>query len=460
MLTWIVLIGCRDVVPDEPTSSGTTSETEICEVDSDCPVGTICDEFEGEMDCVDGDRNNSLDEAEHLLWEDIIEETINPAGDMDYFTFTARGGEYIRIATTSEFEDADTVVTLRDSTGQVVTWSDDFPTGTTVTSLDSVIYAYLPYEGDYLISVEDYYAYMDPNEGYGSPNYEYSLELSKWSQATQEPDSPSEGAFELNLDGTNMWNSIGVHIGEDGDSDWVKINYSAKDEDGNDSKFLTIAGVQSLDGSNLTPHVKLYNEDQELVAEKSSVGSEGQILFPDMSEGTYFIEITDAGSSGSEAHWTYIFLLSRANSPYPLDIEPNNSDLESNSIEMVPLQTDSESEYTVGRQMGYFSDSNDTDWFQFPHDYEDGQTIICLNSQLHGSNAEPTVDIFDSNGELLSENTCDPDGDPNLSAVLDGVDVGTIIFSVTPTSENVGLSDWYQMLVYSTSFDATSFSCP
>ena len=38
----------------------------------------------------------------------------------------------------------------------IVTWSDDFPTGTRVTSIDSVIYAYLEEAGTYIVSVEDY----------------------------------------------------------------------------------------------------------------------------------------------------------------------------------------------------------------------------------------------------------------------------------------------------------------
>ena len=132
---------------------------------------------------------------------------------------------------------------------------------------------------------------------------------------------------------------------------------------------------------------------------------------------------------------------------------------------MVPLQTGSEGdsdrkEYNVGRQMGYFSDNADTDWYQFPHDFADGQAIVCLNSTIHGSNAMPLVELFDSNGDLLSENTCDPDSDPNLSTVLDGLSEGTIFVSVSPTTDVTDLSSWYQMLVYSTSFEATSFGCP
>lgn len=459
MLQFLLLFACRDeVIEDDPID--TTENVAVCEDDDDCGSGTICEIVEGEADCVDGDRNNDPDSAESILWEDTADGVINPAGDVDYYQFTARGGEYIRITTTSDFGDADTVVTLRDPTGQVLTWSDDFPTGSQVSSLDSVIYAHLPYAGDYLISVEDYYAYLDPNDAYGHPNYTYTLELGKWSQATQEDDSIESPSLSLDLERTNMWNSIGILIDDDGDSDWVEINYTAKDEDGNDAKFLFIEGIEHLDGSELNPTVNLYDANQNLLATHTDVGTANTIAFPDMAEGTYFVEVTDAQAKGSEAHWTYIFLLSRANRSYPLDMEPNESSETAQSIEMIPLETESESAYAVGYQMGYLESTNDEDWYQFPHEHEGGQLIVCLNSSIHGSTSTPMVELFDQEGAALGEQTCDTGSNPNLSIVLDEIPLGDISIKVTDINSSSTSSDWYQMLVYSTSFEASSFACP
>ena len=118
MLTWLLITACRDVSPDTEDPSGTTTNTEdvICESDDECPNGTICETVEGEADCVAGDRNNDPSEAIAMLWEDTIEGVINPAGDTDYYSFSARGGEYVRIVTTSDFDGKDTVLVLRDST--------------------------------------------------------------------------------------------------------------------------------------------------------------------------------------------------------------------------------------------------------------------------------------------------------------------------------------------------------
>lgn len=463
MLTWLLITACRDVSPDaeDPVGNTTPTEEAICEADDDCPAGTICETVAGEADCVDGDRNNDPSEAITILWEDTVEGVINPSGDTDYYSFNARGGEYVRIVTTSEFGDADTVLVLRDPTGQVLTWSDDFPTGSSVSSLDSVIYAFLPYEGEYLISVEDYYAYMDPSNAYGTRDYEYEINLSMWPQATQEPDAPGEG-LSFELDNTNMWNSVGVVLDSEGDSDWIEIDYTAKDEDGNDAKFLGIAGMINLDGSDLDPAVKLYNENQDLLAVIEGVGSEGTLLYPNMSEGKYFIEIVDTNGGGGIAHWTYVFLIARANTPYPLDNTGISSLETAQEIEMVPLTTDGGNEYSVGRQMGYANTDGSADWYSMLHDQEadEGQVIVCLNSTLHGSTAMPLVELFDANGTLLSEQTCDPDADPNLAVVLDDVDVGQLYLSVASEEPANAASDWYQLLVYSTSFEASSFGCP
>ena len=80
---------------------------EGCSTDNDCAQGLICENTE----CIDGDRNNALEEAESLLWEASKSGIINPAGDVDYYTFNAEGGEYIRVYTVSG-EDDDTVAVV------------------------------------------------------------------------------------------------------------------------------------------------------------------------------------------------------------------------------------------------------------------------------------------------------------------------------------------------------------
>ena len=142
----------------------------------------------------------------------------------------------------------------------------------------------------------------------------------------------------------------------------------------------------------------------------------------------YYIEIEDADGGAAITHWTYVFLIARANTPYPLENSGNSSMENAQAIEMVPLSTDGGNDYTVGRQMGYLSGDGSADWFSVTHDQQvdDGQFIVCLNSAIHGSTAMPLVELYDEAGTLLSEETCDPDADPNLAIVLDDVELGQV----------------------------------
>lgn len=448
------ILACGDVAPEDKTTN-VVAETG-CGTDSECGDASICENTE----CVDGDRNNSPDEAVNMLWEDMVTEYINPAGDVDYFTFTARGGEYVKITTTSDFEDADTVVFLRDPTGQVLTWSDDFPTGSSVSGLDSVVYAYLPDAGEYLISVEDYYAFTDPSQAYGHPNYSYELSVSKWSQVTSEPDSVEDTPLTLDITSSNMWNSVGTLIQADGDHDYIKINYSAKTSEGQDVPFLTVSGIVNLEGSDLQPKVRLLDANYTVLSDRI-VGADGSLSYPNMTEGTYYLEILDGRDQGSDRSWTYLFVIAREYSPYPIEIELNNDATSANPIELESLETDGGSQYAVGKYFGTLYSSTDQDWYSIDHTFADGYLIVCLNSTKYGSSAMPIVELWNDALDPISANTCDPDANPNLSIKEQIVETGTYYISVSATEDTQGtLQDWYQFLSFSTSFDPTSFSCP
>ena len=141
-------------------------------------------------------------------------------------------------------------------------------------------------------------------------------------------------------------------------------------------------------------------------------------------------------------------------------MEPNESSETAQSIEMIPLETESGSAYAVGYQMGYLESTSDEDWYLFPHEHEGGQVIVGLNSTLHGSTGSPVVELFDQEGNPLGEQTCDTEANPNLSIVLDEIPLGDITAKVTDINAASASSDWYQMLVYSSSFEASSFACP
>lgn len=138
----------KDTGTDDSQGDSAEVDTAECTSDDACGDGRICEE----ETCVDGDRNNSVDEAEALLWSDPVTGTLNPANDVDYYVFTADGGEYVWISTTVDTDatpDANTFVTIRDPAGKVVTSADGYATGTSVTGVDAVAFAFLAEAGTY-----------------------------------------------------------------------------------------------------------------------------------------------------------------------------------------------------------------------------------------------------------------------------------------------------------------------
>jgi hypothetical protein len=178
-----------------------------------------------------------------------------------------------------------------------------------------------------------------------------------------------------------------------------------------------------------------------------------------MVEGQYWIEVKDADNRGGDAYWTFLFLISRDYTPYPMESESNDSIDAANPVEFVILETDGGNEYKVGKAFGELG-IEDTDVFSFSHDYPEGQIVLCLNSSKYGSTTSPFIQITDTDGNIVAEGTADTGEDPNFSFQEDISETGEYFISITD-DEAIGLdSDWYQFLLYSTDFEATSYSCP
>ena len=179
----------QDTIDDgDGDDSGPVDDS--CATDEDCPSWSICEESE----CIDGDRNNSVDEAERLLWDDSIDGIINPAEDVDYFTFEAEGGEFVYISIEDdEDEDTDLVIVLRKPNGKVLAMADNYATGTSVTGIDAGLFGYIPEEGSYSVSVEDAGSYYSGGDPEGNEDYRYSLSLDKYGRTTKRVMSVTRG---------------------------------------------------------------------------------------------------------------------------------------------------------------------------------------------------------------------------------------------------------------------------
>jgi hypothetical protein len=450
----LLFFACNQDKPIETnnlTDTATIPSEEGCTQDDDCDQGYICEV----QDCIPGDRNNSLEEAESLLWESSISGIINPEEDVDYYTFNAEGGEYVRLYTITDIDEDDTVVVLRDPNGKVITWSDDYPTGSSISSKDSILFAFLAEEGTHVISVEDYGSYFG-NDPSASSSYGYSLYLEEWSRTTREDDSMENPLLGIDMETTNMWDSVGISIAEEGDHDFFAINYSAE------SPILEIHGQINLDGSDLIPSVRLYNPQGALVVERNGVGIDGIIKYPFMETGSYLVEIFDQGGLGSLDHWTFLYPISRENtSEQNPEIEPNTGTEEASPLVLNITSNSNGNEYGYGYAGGTLL-SEDEDWFSIENPYDGGTIVMCMNSALYGSTLLPAIDVYDAQGTLLDTIQSDSATDPNAAINEIPYDAGTYyvrVYSEMPITEDMQ-SNWYQFITYAASFAPSSYSCP
>ncbi|MCH8838616.1 MAG: pre-peptidase C-terminal domain-containing protein [Candidatus Marinimicrobia bacterium] len=125
--------------------------------------------------------NNFVAEAYAISYGDIIDARIDPAGDVDYFSFSGTANDTITLDIDAQIDygigasDIDSYLELIDSSGSVVLESnDDYnPPGYDEYSLDSrLAYVILAYTGTYFVKVRDLF-----NEG--GPDYTYALSLVK-----------------------------------------------------------------------------------------------------------------------------------------------------------------------------------------------------------------------------------------------------------------------------------------
>ena len=85
--------------------------------------------------------------------------------------------------------------------------------------------------------------------------------------------------------------------------------------------------------------------------------------------------------------------------------------------------------------------------------------LICLNSTKYGATTTPFVQITDSTGGIVVEGLADGD-DENFTFQDFVPATGEYFISVRDENATGLRSDWYQFLVFTTDFDANSYTCP
>jgi hypothetical protein len=432
----------EDTAP-EGKPSGDDSGPE-CSIDDECGDGEICESDA----CIDGDRNNELEDAEALVWEETNEGVINPAGDVDWYSVQAEGGEFFRVtAVTAEAEGGlDSVVSVYNAAGQRLVWEDEHPGGN-VSSADSMVFGYFPEAGTWYIKVEDVGTF-DGGDGTGGPDETYTLQISEWNSVISEPDSAQEAGLDFGDVNPDTYYSVPLVFEEAGDGDYAVLD-------------LPDVGapiyVMALEHANtdLTPLVNLYNADGEKVLELESPTAEAPALLPYPLGTHYVLGISDADGGGGSDYWSWAFFLLRdpgsGNEP---GVEPDDDLASANVVDLEDQEPDSGRWYAAYRQ-GYVESPTDTDLYTFDVPFDDAYVTVYIGAGEYGSLLSPRLELLDASGTTLE--TVDTTG----SEAEDAVNLGpyaqgtyTLRVSATPDSAAEGGEGYFYLFgLHATSFE-------
>ncbi len=463
---------------DDGGGSEGEGEAADCADDDECAEWQICEEEE----CVDGDRNNSTDEAEvlNLLDGSSVSTYINKAGDADYYSFSSEGGLFI-FAFTDDHEDVgetdpvpDTFMTLFDPEGNVVTSVDDFPNGASVNNMDSSMWAYLNQPGTYTLKVEDANPF-NGNEAWGGREYTYTLNLETWSQATYgetSVDSPATfGEDGLTL-AENTYYAIGVVLENVGDVDYIAVNFPYNDA------LMYVDGMEDLSGTDLVPVASILTAGGSLMAQREDVGPDGPVIYPQMDAGPFMISVQDSDGGGGSTYWTVLIVKAGdEEGSRPGDSEANDTDAQATTLEMTETENSSGNVFHYGKVRGAMDSVGDVDFWEMEvspdaaYENEDGDEVqylvVCMNSAYWGSSISPDMVVYDADGNELASSAGDAaDWPENRIENVEITPGGPVYVAVTAGEENLGGPDeWYFLNTYIASFpvltyEEDGYSCP
>ncbi len=382
MFLWI--LACTG---DPTVDTAPPTDDDTCETHADCAAWELCGD---DGQCVAGDEDNSLETATAILWEQILTGYLQTDGDQDFYSFEAEGGEWVRIDTIAQgnTDELDTVVTLYDPIGKVHHVEDDHPSGS-VTIFDTVMHTYLPDGGTWSILVED-------ANGVGATNSEYDLQLREITTAAEGDDSFQDPGYVLDVSKSGSIWAVGVLLEESGDEDYLQLDLPY------DDCPVVLLGSQGERGSEATPTVELFADEDQILLRKEGLGLEGTAFYPEVDGGVATIVAGDADGGGSEDHWFYVYVqVYDQGYSYTEQIESNDGSDDATDVILTPDENGSGSAFEWGGIWGFIDERGDEDWFAF---YAAEAWYLQVRGQTDsmGSFLVPELEVYGPSGELLT----------------------------------------------------------
>lgn len=415
-----------------------------CSVDGDCASTEIC-----EADaCVDGDRNDDVESAEALLWEETVEGEINPVGEVDWYAIQAEGGEFLRVSVVTAEQDGglDSVVSLYTSAGKRLAWEDEHPAGN-VSSADSMLFAYFPEAGTYYVKVEDRGTFYGDGP-VGGPGETYTLQVSEWNSVGQEPDSAQDAGLDFGETAINTLYSFPVLVSEAGDVDWGVLELPAA------GSPLYVVAMEHDEESELTANVEIYNEAGDPVLSIVDPTAAASGLLPNPAGTKYVVGVGDEAGGGGADHWTWLFFVIReAGSGNPAGAEPDDIPQAANLVTLEDQEADSGT-WFAGYGQGTIESGSDVDFYQIDVPFDGAYVTAYVGAQRYGSLLVPRMELLDEEGASLALVDSTPGADEN-AVNLGPFDTGTYYLAVTSADDasEGGEGSFYLFGLHVTSFE-------
>jgi hypothetical protein len=340
----------------------------------------------------ESEPNNSLNQADSITPNVTVRGTLDPNGDVDFFSFNATAGQRVKIDIDAQSltppSTADTIVELFDGQGNKLAVNDDEASN----RLDSLLEFTFTTSGRFIFSVRDF-----SNKGGSSFIYQAVVTLTGGGGGgggrvnESEPNNTRQQADSITPDVT----AVGTL---DSANDVDFFGFDAR----SGQRLRVDINAQSLTpSSDADTVVTLFDNNGNQLAENDDASNSLDSLldFTITSTGRYFIRVRNFSTKGGQT-FTYeaVVTLTGGTTPPPGPGTVNETE-SNNSIQQANFVTPN---VTI---IGTVNPGGDADFFGFDATRGQPLTIDINAASLSPASAlDSVVTLFDSNGNQLTQN--------------------------------------------------------
>ncbi|MDW8256528.1 MAG: DVUA0089 family protein [Acidobacteriota bacterium] len=344
----------------------------------------------------ESEPNNAFAQAQAITPDVLIVGRLDPAGDVDFFSFTANPGQRLTVDINARSltppSEADTIVTLFDSNGQQLAENDDAEG-----ALDSLLTFEIPRSGQYFVRIRNF----SPK---GGPSYTYEALVTLTGAAPPPPgmameSEPNNSLTQANAITPNV--TVSGTINPAGDVDFFAFEARRGQQ-----LVIDLDARSLMPPSPLDTVVTLFDSRGQQLAENDDAegSTDSRLSFTIPADGRYFFRVRSFDGKGGP-NYIYRATVTLTGAARPQETEPNNEFAQANQL---PPETPI---------TGTINPAGDADVFFFDSERSDVVTITVRAKTLTPpSPATLKLELFFGMVKL-AESVASDTRDPSLTFV-------------------------------------------